>query len=804
MNSLDFLRNLNRSSANLQQSNVNTQPENPQKNVKTENPKKTFMHGNNVIFKVGEYKGYYGYVYEDDFLPGRLEIEIEEDRYVLAGPYGQQNIGNTIMTNFGKCVIKDIIPTSVVLDGDKGNVTVPETHVVRIVQYKDANQNQALGFLTSVETVDKDMVCSIQPLVLNGKETKEMYEELSTLLKNGQNFEKLSKGSVQKMDCKAFNFPDIMFFVIQGEHIGYYGIYKGYYPEKFLVAHTKNIIGFPKNIKTQNGQKSIRVGEHYFPVKHVKKLPAKISVFVDSIGKKVSEIMDKTGDRYIVRPIYPNDVFYMDLELKNGNTFEVKDVRYDTHDKITEIIGLEKNSNNYEPKTIQLVDINQQLPGFSFTKQFSQSSNKMIDEQQFTDEAPDEATFSTNEDDEDSDDATFSDNGYDNEQESEQEGEQEGEQEYKSSFKDNERSSMTRQYLTKDEKNVQQSIQKILTLLGINSDEVNVYQLIEQSSESVAKIKETVKEKLKWDKWIKQDETFVNMVLVFFEVVKNGYGHLFGLNPIEYYVSTFAKAKLIKKDYIKSSVFIQNNWTQNIKVDNNVISAFMKDKNYFELYKIIFNNCKAYLMQLLQLPDIELKTLHEQEMNNLVPLGLDRHKKHEKKLMYGSELAQGIPIPDTATHIYWGPQYTKLLSKFKNALAEKVNNSSNDETRLVYDFIIEHIEQAPFEIKRLENILATQKHLVIDRKKLNKLKSVWNQLLGLITKHYKRLEEKKRESLKDYHSEQERVRKRRQEISERNNVLNDFDDLTIEDTSEDQAERLIRKVKKLRLGSKKI
>lgn len=124
--------------------NVNKNNEEKQE----EDIKKSYIHGINVIFKNGIYKGYHGFV--SDFFPATYELTKSGHAFIEAEKYGElKPIGTKIPTEFGESIIERII-----LRGTLKSVMTGSQFqtLTKFIIYKDQND----GIVKLGQILDKD------------------------------------------------------------------------------------------------------------------------------------------------------------------------------------------------------------------------------------------------------------------------------------------------------------------------------------------------------------------------------------------------------------------------------------------------------------------------------------------------------------------------------------------------------------------------------------------------------------------------------------------------------------------------
>jgi hypothetical protein len=117
--------------------------------------------------------------------------------------------------------------------------------------------------------------------------------------------------------------------------------------------------------------------------------------------------------------------------------------------------------------------------------------------------------------------------------------------------------------------------------------------------------------------------------------------------------------------------------------------------------------------------------------------------------MTSNEIVLGLEIPETANKIIWNPETMKIMKRLKSALVLKSKNEQNDTLKIVYKFVIDNIENAPFVLK---NYISNSKLNSIDELKFKELKRTFEMFtnkINVLLEEKARLRNIKIESLKE-------------------------------------------------------
>jgi hypothetical protein len=813
MSALDFARSLAQSLTKTRKPAVAAAPPaqpQPQPQSVSNTRKKRFVHGNNVIMKRGLYKGYYGFVYE--FYPGKYEVEIEEKQYVPIQHFGSHQIGDTILTHYGESRITNIVPVlyGMKIANTNEELRFPENVLTKVVVFMDG------GILKIAMVVNNKTIKIIK--------TNEKSKEESALLIDLSNAIKEKKVKYDgEVDASSVKVVSEYIFVTKNsgnetdkKYIGTYGKLTRTIDTQYEIVYKKRFMVMPTGIKKLNNNLiSIKHGAFKGQTaKLVKKHPAHLVVYLDAVGKKVSDHMIQLKGNYEIMPITPADVFYMDIKLKNGNFFEVKEISPDGR-----VIGLERVNNQLVPKEIAQTDIESLQPGFSFDTQVV-STNTSVDTEMVQDtEGQDTEENETDDTDDDKSD-TF-------EYSQEPEQEREVELEMTSGFKDKDRISFQRTQLTKPESEIKSKITRILNLYAINDTEIKIFDLIEKITSSIEETRKILNksEHLK-DIWIKSDEKYIIAGFVFYEIIQSGNSNLLLKTVDDDIYDTFVE-KLTANKFFSSkdtmqSIFLTDGWTPYFSINTEIIKT-MKKKDVQSLYKMIFKNCVSFLKETFSLQNIDSKDIYNQHrlyLEDLIPLGGKRKGEIEKKYVTVTDIMNN-DIPETAAKILWGPIYQPYLDKMKQYLVNEIKTAKTNTHKVTYEYVLDTIERAPFAIQEIEKLTKPTKRDVI---KLQALRKAWNLLWSSIQKKYENLQNQQKNNLNNKQSKQKdesinrisalSVKTTLEEAI--NELKSESDDTSLKRTSDlmssltisddqnsHEEEKLVRSMKKVKISKRK-
>jgi ribosomal protein L24 len=769
MSALNFANSL----AAAVTSQVSSQPNqsNNQSNQPTNVVSKRFMHGNNVIFKTGTYKGYYGFVY--DFKPSNLDVEFEEEQFIPASQYGPQAIGATIFTQFGEGRVKQKINGIIGLFINGSEMRFDESNVARVVAFMDADGLVKAAKLKNVVPMESgELMCSIEVYQLayqSGQSSEDVFSMLSNAIKTSGT----PKSQDATINVSNVQFPE-MYFVLSGEGTGAYSTLVRYIEEQYLITYPKTISIQKSVAKPVNENEKLRVNSNVvitkgpFKGKTMRLLKVhepNLTVYVDAVARKASQhaVKTKTGE-FKTKAITPSDVFYMDMRLKNGKFFEVSKVLAD--DKI---VGLMYDK-GLTPLTITRDDIESLQPGFTFTADAPKEQDNESTESNLVADEVEESTESNDEDnDSDVGDAEYAD------EPKETSAEYVEDDQLKATYKDVERTSVQQITLNATEKNIQTKIQTILKNYG--GYNLNVYKVIDNVQSAYKNIKALLRtsDKIGKNFWAQSDERYIVACMVLYELVRTGYIHAVTLddNTVHAYVTQLMDINYFRKSDINNSIFLKNGWSSDVVADN--VSAFLSSKNYYSVYRIMFENCNKLLQQWFE--PINIKATYAADVVRPMPLAQGPTFEETRKVIFAKEFFSGA-YPTSAKKIVWGPLYSELIDTYKSALQQTINSAKNKSTKDVYTFVLQNLESAPFVMKDLQEVIARTR-LQIDNEKYQRLAQLWSSFYAAALAKYTVSQNEKQQSMSELKERRQKVATKRQAIEENNEMRKKFTNLNL-------------------------
>ena len=753
--------------------------EKQQKNVKIgkQQKKSKFIHGKEVFLIRGEYKGYSGFVYE--YFGSKMNVMIDDFGYVLASVYGDCKHGEKIKTQFGESVIVSKVDSMYKVNIISKNeevtkdISLPRCCFVRLVSFVEGKIKKFAQFMKSEDGsyelvmlnldyknhYDNDDILKILSDALVSGKYRDIFGEIITkeISQCGREYYMVCESPKNKND---------------EDYFGRYGDLVCEIPEQYLVVY-KSIVKVNDNVADVD-EKRVFFQRGVYKNKTGELLDiesAYLNVQINAIGKLVTEHSVKLESGFGVRKIVPEDVFYCDIELKDGSYFQVEECYED------KFVGRKRGSN--VTMTILNDNIEKFMPGFTI----NMVSSTILEMEEEIDVknmfVMDTIEESEETDDIDEDDVDNYGDDNDNEKDVQYENGNEYENtevEMKASFKDTERSFVVQRIFTKDEKEYLKIIEKCASVIGEVS---NVFTLLDCVNDAVKTMKMELAKIDVFD-WKNTDVKYIIACLVVYDLVNNGYS--MSVYDFKKIVEKLYETGYITKNSISNSAFIRSDIGGDVKLkktcwnciqmsnDSKVfVKRLYKESKYLDIVKIIMENCNIVLQNLFG------KVAFGCEDSKIELIQVSKpHTVHEypKYFLTTQDIMDDVMV-DTARKIMWGPKSKTLINIWKQSLNKKLEEELNTDLKQIYRFVIENLDNAPFALRSLESSEDN-----MDKLKYRELKRSFDTFTAKLKMH---VEKKKKEHLEDLGKvalEKDRVNKRRLEIS-KNNINLDMGDLSI-------------------------
>ena len=717
---------------------------NDEKNIKKV---KKIVHGKNVIFKRGNYKGYTGFVCEHN--TETCDVEIEDHMYVIASMYEKCGGGDVVdkidMMYCLKLKMKENVAEVRLFNNQVSKfVCIYEGNMKSVVyvtdEYKKGDDTLYNIVKLNMEYkkyyTNQDLMIMLSTLICNGKYKSIIGEKVNGVRLVGEEFWMVMKSPENKSDV---------------DYIGKFGKLLNVIPEQYLIKY-KKIITVSMTSLIITGEKVLfRRGCYKNKVGILKNVNGSNFVIeLDANGKKVSShlVKSKDQDGYNISTINPEDLFFKDIELSTESYFQVL---YCTDNGF---FGVEQTKNNFVEREIVNLDIKRMMPGFSIVSDTKTMFYKNNDGEFEMDTIMEDASKG-DEDEEDVQDGTYNDEG-------DRDIVYESEVEMKQTFKDSDRLEFVHRVLTKEDKSVMKLIEKCLVSLGVPTDSIKIYEVLEKTNSSIGKMKLELK-KLAVNNWKITDVKYMIACLVIYEIIRSGYN--FSKGNFENFITKLYDTSFFKKSDIIESIFVNVekgeykgeccfDWIKMDDIKKVEMKRYYKSGKTIEIVKMMIDNCNIILQKWFG--PVILACLNDKE--EIFPVSR-KVKEISKRFLTMRDVLNDNTI-EGAVRIIWSPSSLKMIKLLKANLMKKCEAESNGDLKTVYNFIIDNFERAPFVLREMEVNMKTNFELLQHRE----LKRTFQMFITRLKKFNELLELKKQDQLKSKSEEKQRLSKRRNEI----------------------------------------
>jgi hypothetical protein len=585
-------------------------------------------------------------------------------------------------------------------------------------------------YYTSVE-----LMTMLSTLICNNKYKSIIGKNVNGVKLNGEEFWMVMKSPENKSDVN---------------YMGKFGKLLKMIPEQYLVKYKKNVIVSMSNVNI-NGDKVVFIRGPY------KNMVGKLKTvngnnFVIDIGaicKKVSSHFVKGSNGYNIVAITQDDLFFKDIELTNGNYFQV------LHCTNTGFIGIEKTNNMFIEREIQNVEIKNTMPGFEIVSDIKIMSYKSDDREFEMDVISEEDDQVGEEEEEDIQEGSYNDEGA-------QDIVYESEVEMKQTFKDSERLEFVNRVLSKEDKNIMKLIEKCLSALSVSGESIKIYEVLEKTNSGVEMIKAELM-KLSVNDWKTTDTKYMVACLVIYEIVRSGYN--FSRGNFESFICKLYDTSFFKKGDINESIFINVDKGEYkgeccfdlIKMDDikkGQMKVYYKSGKIVEIVKMMMENCNIILQKWFG--PVILSCLDNKD--EIFPVSR-KIKEISKKFLTTRDVLNNN-ITENANRIIWGPASLKMIKIWKTNLMKKYEDESDEKLKSVYKFVIENFERAPFVLREMEGNAKTNLELL----QLRELSRAFQIFITKLKQFNDRVELDKRDKLRIKSEERQRISNKRNEI----------------------------------------
>lgn len=274
--------------------------------------------------------------------------------------------------------------------------------------------------------------------------------------------------------------------------------------------------------------------------------------------------------------------------------------------------------------------------------------------------------------------------------------------EMKETFRDIERSGFVQRSLSKDEREYMKMIEKCGSVIG---DVQEPYTLLDKISDTVKMMKSEL-EKISIVDWTSSDVKYIVACLVSHDIMKNGYSmtiYDFRKNVQKLYELNYLnKSSVANSGFIRTENLPESSSWKAIEMNSEEKVEFKrlyKDGRYDTLVKNLMERCNKMIgvwfgPVSFSVSNAELKLIKVSESKRVV-------KDYSKYFLTTSDILNNVTSKD-AKKIVWGPNSQKLVNAWKTSLVERSNKENNKTTKLIYEFVKDNIDNAPFVLPSLE------------------------------------------------------------------------------------------------------
>ena len=708
-----------------------------------------FMHGKNIMMSCGEYKGYTGFIYE--YFPMRVNFEVEEVVYVFANKCGDKKLGDFI----GDSVIVDKIGKMYCIQSGNGEIRLPTDYYVRIVCFKD-NGVLKVGKVVNISCNVVESGFMIGDKEYDHKQYDHIYELCVYNLEYGTDGDiegLLSQAIDNEASCNFVEercFVGVngismdVYMVTKGEYAGKYGKLTREIDEQYVLLKKKTMI-VNKNLVDINGDiVSVKKGMNKGASGKLVNIEGScLYIQLDSIGRWITSHVVNVKNENINKKISPDDVFYMDLLLKNGNYMNVNSIV--NRNGVYVYKGIERNSLEMKQVEIDESDIDKKMPGFLVKKNMvydmeqyvetdvetdieqliMDSNNEVENKEMVMDENDAYGGKDDDEDDEENMECSYDEDEMNDHSE---EVVVNDETKEKATFKDVERTGSMTEGFTKDEKTYLKLIKKCSEICGEISNEYTIM--------------ENVKNAIKKCNIVKAfDAKYIVSYFVLCDIVKNGYC----LKAVSFdeNVKKLYSREFFNKNSITGSVFLNGE-------DDNVVKRLRKSGEYCDIVMKMMKNCKIVIQEWYGVVDFE-----NVKMMELIPIKRNEKNDYKKTFLTTVDLLNGN-VFDGARKIIRGKDVQRLVKQWVDMIAKSNCDIVDEKSKMICDFVINNFENAPFVLKTLKESSDD-----MDQLKYDELKRVHDIFVAKLKNYMKMKMEIKNEKVNEMVQENKRVMKRR-------------------------------------------
>jgi ribosomal protein L24 len=533
---------------------------------------------------------------------------------------------------------------------------------------------------------------------------KMSFQSISEFRRKRVGAEKPIESKVNQVVREKFVHSDQV-VVKRGAQKGKYGYIKKSYPGAYLVKidDMTTVTLNPKEVKVNDSELQIMHGKHASDKKYkFQYKPAHLDLNI--MGRSVFDLI-------------PEDVFYIDLVLKNGNYAEVTNVHNNMFDIVERVVS-EDGIKDIKRVNVGVSEIKEYIPGFKANVLLEVEDEELVQE-----------LLENGEKEMEEQDDEFDENIEVLEYEDVQEEQEPEEAEAKSSFKDRDRISYYTEMTTEQKQN-KNEVDKILNKLKMNI-EMNYGELSDNIQVSIKYFENQIKKDVGRDENIKNTYIYKYIVaaLVYYELVKSGHPS-FTFSLGEYTKKLFDTNYFTEKDVsdLNNNMLLQS-WGPLVLDKKRMISVINAIKSKIDIVQIMMNHADTILQSIFNL-NMNTKGRKENIFElrpvgvpgTTIPLniysGRDTGNAQRvqifskyKEQIYSKlnvtdllEIRAGIKdLPTVEVPIGWSQGEINLIEKFREKLMSMTASPEVDEEdKARFYYIIENLERAPYAIRDID------------------------------------------------------------------------------------------------------
>lgn len=403
---------------------------------------------------------------------------------------------------------------------------------------------------------------------------------------------------------------------------------------------------------------------------------------------------------HIITFIPVSNVFYLDLLLKNGAYFSVNRINSDGT-----LVGREKGQHG-KISTIRQSDIQRTLPGFTFledeyspeTDDVAQIGDEYIHEQQ-------------------QDDRDQIGNVMD-----------EVAQKYVLTFKNTEHMQTQKVKLTKLQTDIKNYINRLFNVYNINHY-FDKHMLISDIEGQMQKIKQMLLDAGQIDFIGPESIIFLVACNVLRLIVKLDKMAIFGRTKdvVTTYMDFLIKNKFMERGHFtEDNIFTQGTWSKIVRPTTTPQTIMRNVWRLLNCFEAVDTPIPTYFYNNVACEGVEIKPLIR------------------KQVIIKTVTAKQIfedRIPSTATTVVWGLQYEEIINRYKAMLSHRVKTAKHQNTKIVYQYVLENFTRAPMALKELEGATSTDP---LAQHKIERLNSVFEKLMNSVRVHETQREQKRK------------------------------------------------------------